>query len=302
MKNVCVIGGANIDITATPHLPLIIKDSNPAVTTTTLGGVGRNIAENLARMGIEVEFITVLGHDHYADLITRNCEELNIGISNCRKSLRETSTYLCINDHLGDLYLGASDMGILESLDKNFLQTKIDVINKAAAVVIDTNLTSATLNYLLNYVTSPIFVETVSANKVAKLNALKGAFCVKPNAIEAEMLTGIKILDEQSLRQASLILRQKGYNWVIITLGADGAYYDDGTRCGFAPTQADKIVNSTGAGDSFLAAVITAYVNGQDIARATAFGNFVAAMTLSTVKAVSEQLSPTVLTDYLAKK
>lgn len=78
---VIVIGGVNCDISGTPEEALRLGDSNPGSITLTAGGVGRNIAENLARLGRRVSLLTALGEDANGDFIRASCRVLGIDLS-----------------------------------------------------------------------------------------------------------------------------------------------------------------------------------------------------------------------------
>ena len=82
---VAVVGGVNIDIGGRSAAPLIPKDSNPGTVTTSLGGVGRNIAHNMTLLGVDVRMLTAFGDDDYARLIESSCANLGIDISHARK-------------------------------------------------------------------------------------------------------------------------------------------------------------------------------------------------------------------------
>lgn len=293
MENyVCVIGGANIDISSAAYGPLILRDSNPSKISFSQGGVARNIAENLARLGSAVEFITVLGTDAYAGEIERSCGELGISLAHGKKVSCGTSVYLCVNDEKGDMFVAASDMEILSGLDKLFLTEKKRVLDNAAAVVADTNLTPEALEYILNQSKAPVFMETVSANKVKKLRGLAGAFAVAPNIIEAETLTQTKISCDADLSAAAEILHRAGYKWVVITLGERGAFYSDGRVAGIEKQSAVKnIINTTGAGDSFFAALVWGFSKNLDIKTCCVLGNRAAALTLNSPRTVNPMLS-----------
>ena len=62
---VTVIGGSNMDIQGFPNNPLVMKDSNPGKVDISMGGVGRNIAENLSRLDVNTKLISAMGNDLY---------------------------------------------------------------------------------------------------------------------------------------------------------------------------------------------------------------------------------------------
>lgn len=79
-EKIAVIGGMNIDITGEPLGPLIERDVNPGRVRLSYGGVGRNIAENLVRMGFDVQLVAPIGADVYGEMLVRSCKELGIGL------------------------------------------------------------------------------------------------------------------------------------------------------------------------------------------------------------------------------
>ncbi|WFA09972.1 carbohydrate kinase family protein [Tissierella sp. Yu-01] len=290
---VCVIGGANIDIIGTPYSRLNEHDSNPGRLSTTLGGVGRNIAENLSKMGVQVEFISVFGNDNYAREIEENCNELNIGLEHSEIIEKEnTSTYLCINNEKGEMQLAISDMGIYEYMTPFFLSSRLHIINNAQACVIDTNIPSVSLDYLMDNVRVPIFVDTVSKKKTEKIkDFIHNIYAIKPNIYEAEILSGMSIKSEDDYKLATEIILDKGVKEIYMSLGSEGVYYTDGKSFGKLPVISDKIVNTTGAGDSFLAGVVWAYLNEMDILSCTKAGLAASYITINSPKTVSENIS-----------
>ena len=130
-----VVGGVNMDIGGTPYAPLVGQDSNPGRVRMSLGGVGRNIAHNMALLGLDVRMITALGDDMNAQKITTSCIELGIDLG---PSLQvpggTTSTYLFITNDKGDMELAVSDMESYDHLTPRFLATKEQLLNNALAV------------------------------------------------------------------------------------------------------------------------------------------------------------------------
>ena len=107
---VVVVGGVNLDIGGRPHGELVAADSNPGQVRMSLGGVGRNIAHNMALMGLDVRMLTAFGDDMNAQRIAASCGELGIDISQCLTVPGgATSTYLFITDGHGDMALAVSE-------------------------------------------------------------------------------------------------------------------------------------------------------------------------------------------------
>lgn len=290
---VCVIGGVNMDIGGTPNDTLVLNDSNPGKVYLSPGGVSRNIAENLRRLGVNVELITIFGNDGYAHSIKRNCYSLGIGVD-YSETIEDgrTSTYLFVNNHWGDMEIGISDMEIYKHMTPKYLSIRLDLINDSAACVVDTNIPTESLKYLMDNVTVPIFLDTVSTKKTEKIKPfIHNIFALKPNRIEAEILSGIRIDSEEDYKRATDLILSKGIKRVYLSLGADGVYYNDGVSQGHFQVVPGEIVNTTGSGDSFMAAVLWSYLNGLSFQDSTKAGISAAHICSMSQNTVSENMS-----------
>lgn len=288
---VVVIGGANVDILGMPFDGLTPHDSAPGELKYTSGGVGRNITENLARLGVNVKFITAFGKDANGDRLKGELEALGVDVSYSLTLADEnTSTYICLNDNRGEMQYALSDMRILDRLDEEFFADKFDVINVAKCVVLDTNL-GEILGHLINNITAPVFLDTVSSQKTAKCREyIKNLFFVKPNVVEAEALTGDVIKSKADVERVAEKLLDLGNKNVVISLGANGVYFTNGYSCGYMKNGDFAIVSTTGAGDAFMAAEIFGYMNGKSLEESTRLGLAAAKITISSIDTVSKDI------------
>lgn len=266
-RYVTIVGAVNIDIIGRPKKVLNPNDSNPGKTILALGGVARNITENLSRLGVATKFITVLGNDAYATEIINSCRELDINLDHSLIMEGErTSTYLCINDKDGEMEVAISDMEIYRHLTPSYLKGKLEIINKGLACIIDTNIPKDSLVFLMDNCKVPIFLDTVSTSKTNMIkDSLRNIHTLKPNIMEAEILSGMKIQTEEDFHIATDIILKKGVKRIFMTLGPQGVFYTDGINKGIIPPIPTEIINVTGAGDSFMAAVTWAYLNNLNI-------------------------------------
>ena len=262
---IAVVGGVNIDIGGRSDAPLVAGDSNPGRIRSSLGGVGRNIAHNLALLGAKVRLITALGADDGAKRIEASCADLGIDLTD---SLYvpdgATSTYLFLADSNGDMALAMNDMAIYEHLTPAFLETKLAALNAAALVVLDTNLGAESIRYLGEHCTVPLFADPVSAAKAGKLEPILGRLhTLKPNLMEMEVLSGIRITNERELDAACGMLLEKGVYQVFVSLGREGLYFRR-QGCGALRKKSRPfpMKNATGAGDATMAGIVYAWVNG----------------------------------------
>ena len=259
-----IVGGINIDIQGFPKNKLILKDSNIGEVKLSLGGVGRNIGENLARLGINTKLISIIGDDPYGSMVLEHSREIGLNLDNTLILEGEnTSIYLSILNEDGDMEIAISSMDIYEKMNIEFIKEQKDIIENSRLCIIDTNLPKETIEYILTrFKGVDFFLDTVSTAKTEKVKDLIGCFhTIKPNKFEAEILTGIKIDSDDDLIKATEILHDKGVKRVFITLGDKGVFYSDGVIRGHKSTPKVKIVNATGAGDAFVAGLAYGYMN-----------------------------------------
>ena len=262
-----VIGGVNMDIGGRPAHKLVAQDSNPGQVRISLGGVGRNIAHNMSLLGVDVRLLTAFGDDLYAQKIAASCGELGIDIS---QSLQvkgaATSTYLFIADERGDMALAVSDMEIYSHVTPAYLQSRQALLDNAQLIVFDTNLPAETIAWLAHHAKVPLFSDPLSTAKAEKLRPVLGKLhTLKPNRIEAELLSGVSITDEASLNRAADVLLDTGLRRVLISLGGDGIFAADHHERVHVPCFPGEMVNTTGCGDAAMAAVAWAYLEGTDL-------------------------------------
>ena len=298
---VTVVGGMNMDIGGRPYKKLVAKDSNPGAVRMSPGGVGRNIAHNMSLLGLDVRLLTAFGDDVYAQKLAAVCGELGIDISQSPVIPGgHTSTYLFVNDESGDMQLAVSDMDIYDHLTPQVLQSRRQLLD-GSQVVLDTNLPAETVAWVAKNCRAPIFADPVSTAKAEKLRPVLGRLhTLKPNRIEAELLSGVAISDDASLRRAADALLETGLHRVFISLGADGVFAAD--RSGqvlHLPAPEGNIVSTTGCGDSFMAALAWAYLQGSDLERSARAGLAASTITMASADTINPAMSEEALLAHL---
>ena len=226
---IVVVGGVNMDIGAVSHAPLVARDSNPGRVTTSLGGVGRNIAHNLCLLGEQVSMVTVLGQDGFAQSVRENAAAIGLDLTHSAVIPDgRTGTYLFIDDSDGDMALAVNDMAIYDHMTPDFLRQRLDFINHADLVVVETNLPKSSLHWLCEHCTAPLLADPVSTIKAPKLKPVLGRLtALKPNRMEAELLSGVAIETDADAARAAEKLLETGLQQVYISLGSDGLYAAD---------------------------------------------------------------------------
>ena len=264
---VCVVGAVNLDICGRPEKKLIFRDSNPGAVTLTPGGVGRNIAHDLRLLGVEVKFLTAFGGDSHAQLLRNDCVELGMDLS-CALDVPggRTSTYLYITDERGEMQLGLCDTDISAAITPDYLRRHLDVLDRAAAVVLDGNLTAETITWLGTHCSAPLFADPVSVTKAERMRAsLSALHTFKPNLTEGQNLTG-----ESTPEGIVAALLAQGVQRVFLSMGADGILAGTRDELVHLPCLPTCMVNTTGGGDAVMAALVWAYLQGLDLRESAA--------------------------------
>ena len=272
-----VVGGVNVDIGGRCAGALVQADSNPGTVTVSLGGVGRNIAHNLSLMGTDVRMLTAFGQDLHGQKVASSCAELGIDVSHAlRCSDAATSTYLYIADAQGEMAVAISDMSVCDRITPAYLAANLPLLQNARVVVADANIPAESLVYLAQNCHAPLFADPVSTAKASKLlPILSQIHTLKPNRLEAELLSGVKIVSAADAEAAAKALLEKGVHRVFISMGAEGVYAADEHAQLWLQNLPGNMVNTTGCGDAFMAALVWAYLEDMDL-RQTALAGLAA--------------------------
>jgi len=291
---IIVIGAANVDIGGRSFTTLKEKDSNPGKITYSLGGVGRNIAHNLRLLGVPVKLMTVFGDDYWTIKLRETCVANGIDTSLTIDVPGElTPAYTYIANPNGDMQLALSDTELFTRLTPEYLQANIGEINGACAVVFDTNIPIDSILWLAENCTAPLIADPVSVAKAEKLrDVLPKLYALKPNIIEAELLTGICIETDFRLKKAADALLSFGVKNVFISLGEDGIFAKNADSEYQLPCMTNKLVNTTGGGDAAIAAIVWAYFSELDIKDAALASQAAAAITVEYRDTINPALSP----------
>lgn len=251
----------------------LCAEGNTGVVSLKLGGEARNIGERLALLGVNVKLITALGKDDFAAKIKSVCDELKIDYSASLSIEAPTSVVVELSDDGGENVYKVLDYRILRNMDMEFLRRKLDILNSSAACYVDTEFDSDKLEFLLQNIESPIFIDTVSVRSSSKLRPLlKYIHTIKPNKAELENLVGFSLNNENNFLAATELLLHAGVKNVFVTCGKEGIWYNDGKNFGHVDAGTAVVVNKSGAGEVVGAALIKSFLEGADIRSAAEEG------------------------------
>ena len=300
---VVVVGGVNVDIGGRSLAPLVAADSNPGRVRVSLGGVGRNIAHNMSLMGVPVKMLPAYGDDIHGDQVAAACTELGIDMSNALKIPGgTTSTYLYLTDPAGEMALAVSDMAICEKITPEYLAENLALLQNAQVVVADCNIPAESLRWLAENLEVPLFVDPVSTTKAEKLRPiLHKIHTLKPNKLEAELLSGVPIREKEDIPKAAEKLLSLGVHRMFISLGGDGVYAAMGEESCVMPNIPGNMVNTTGCGDAFMAALVWAYLEGSDLETTAKAGLAAGSIAMESADTINSAMSAEALTARMAR-
>ena len=291
---VSVIGGLNIDLQGSSVNPLVFNDSNPGEIVMSAGGVGRNIAENISKLNIHSKILSYVGNDALGDFVVNKSSLSGVDTSFIKKhSHLPTSQYLSVLDDNNDMLVSISDMRIIEEMTIQDIDKWNLTIEQSSAIVVDTNIPIPVIEYLTDkYSNIPLFLDPVSFAKTSKILKLIGRFhTVKPNRLETELISGVKITDNESMLKAAKIIFDMGCKQIFITLGEDGVFYYDGENFGQYLHKGVNMISANGAGDAFTAGVVYGFLKLNSIKETAEFASAAAVIALRSVNTISDELS-----------
>ena len=303
-KRVTVVGGANTDIVGRSIAPLVAFDSNPGHVRVSAGGVGRNVAENLARLGARVTLVTAFGSDAYGRELESECRRVRIDTSPSLVCADLAgSVYVAVLDEQGDMALAINDMRVLERITPRMLQSRRAALDSAEMLVVDVNLPVESIAWLVDNTSAPLVFDLVSTAKAPRVRSVLSAVAaVKCNAIEAAALLGADApADRAGVEALTDRIRREGADRVFVTAGTWGSHYRSEDASGWVAAPEVEIANATGAGDAFTAGVVAGMLGGQNAARCAELGSTMAALTLASPDTVSAQVGPAVLREAVAE-
>jgi pseudouridine kinase len=293
-----VVGGAAWDIKARSRAAAQLHTSNPAVVTRTPGGVGRNIAEGIARLGGRVHLVAAVGSDSGGrDLLARTAEA-GVYVDQVVTSPQPTGSYLAALDADGELVIGLSDFAATDAMDIAGLTRSQELIGRAGVVVVDGNIPAEVAGWVLAVAAGGgvrVVLEPVSVPKAARiaplLDAARPIFAVTPNVDELAALVGTRVNDDpDEIIAAATRLQGRGVTHVWVSRGPAGSLLispGEVVRIDAVPAEVSDV---TGAGDALTAGFVHGLLAGDEPATAARRGHLAAALTVASGHTVRPDL------------
>lgn len=303
---VVVIGAAGIDVKGRANEPLELERSNSGVVRNSVGGVARNIAENLARLEVATCLLSAVGDDHSGHYVLSHTAQTGVDTSLVlRIPDMHTGSYVAVLDDAGRLVVAISEYDIVEQIAPAYLQKHRGVLADAAMIAIDANLSERAIASVFRWARRynvPVCADPTSSALAPKLIPyLSDLYMIAPNAAEAAVLCAsdsAPSTSEEAIETAQCLV-SLGVKIAIVTLAEQGLAYADGSSAGHIPAINTTVVDTTGVGDALTAAVIFGLLNDMPLDEAVRLGISAAALTLRTRDTVLADLSLDRLYDEL---
>lgn len=287
-KPVLVVGGANIDVSAVASSRIVAGQSTPGQIVRSFGGVGRNIAETLARLGIATRLVTATADDAAGRAVLANLNECGVDtqssicVDQRSDSAPGTPEFVSIVATSGEGVAQVCDMTLLESCSAQQFSHVPDLIAHSDIIVVDANLPTAVLRYLFETSNdATIIADAVSPAKSVRLKPwLSALTLLKTNEAEAAVLTTTALNTKGYSAELLQRLSTSGPAGVLLSHGASGATLAEAGQHVHAHSQLDpsRSINNNGTGDALLAGVIAARIHGYDLMAQLQFGQRLAAL------------------------
>lgn len=296
-RPIVCIGGANVDRKLHAKEGIISGTSNPVRSTQSIGGVARNIAENLGKVGEDVVLLSVSGNDSdWKEIYDLSAPFMNMDYVSQFENA-STGSYTAVLNSEGSLEVALADMDIYEYITPELLMKNSTVLRKARCIIVDLNCPSETIEFLCSFASKyhiPISVIPVSSPKMKRLpKNLNAVNWLITNVDETEAFMNCQIETAEDWKWAVEKWLDFGVANVIITNGANGVMAggkEESVRH-FASIETPTVVDVTGAGDSFCAGVLFAWLQKQQFDAVIQSGIVNAHKTLLSKYTVRQDLS-----------
>ncbi|MEN1969913.1 carbohydrate kinase [Lentibacillus sp. N15] len=291
------IGGVNVDRKFYVTQDIVEKTSNPVTSSRSVGGVARNIAENLGRLGEDIIMLSAAGNDSdWKEIYDLSSPFMNLDYVTQFEDAA-TGSYTAVLDKHGDMFTALADMNIYDRITPELLSKNSNTLQKAKCIVADLNCPKETIDFLSSFTLKyqiPFVIVPVSSPKMNRLpKNLQAVHWLILNKDETETFFNIQINNQQDFQKAIENWLNLGVKNVIVTDGANGvaASGKDGQVHFYPAIKAETVVDVTGAGDAFCSAVIHSWLHKKSHEDVISSGMVNAYKTLSSKYTVRQELS-----------
>ena len=287
---IVVVGSSNMDLVVkSPRIPAKGETILGGDFIMTPGGKGANQAVAAAKLGAEVYFVAKLGDDIFGRQSLSNLQEVGIHTEYVEQTREAPSGVALITvDDAGDNVIVVAPGANLKLSPEDIKKAR-SVIASSGAVATQLEVPLETVEFaarLANDTGVPFILDPAPAQKLSD-ELLRKVDVLTPNETEAEILTGIKVTDENSAQIAVKELLNRGVKAVILTMGSKGYVLATKDGAQFISSVKVDAVDATAAGDAFTGSLAVGMARGKTLKDAALFANYVAALSVTKMGAQS---------------
>ena len=282
MSKVVVIGSFNVDLTGrTPHFPQPKETIMGTSFQMGPGGKGFNQGVACHKAGADITMVAKVGNDPFQNVLNDTMQELHMNQDYIFKCDTSTGCALILVDDQGE-----NEIVVIPGANAMFTKEDIDslepLIKEAEYVLLQLEINQDANEMMMDLCVkhnTKVIVNTAPCNPMSD-EFLSKAYMVTPNEIEVEQLTGIKVTDFESASKAASVLKNKGVENIVITMGSQGAFISSDNIEKMIPAFKVNAIDTTGAGDAFNGGLVAALSEGKDIWEAARFASALAALSV----------------------
>src|SRR5690625_1715739 len=281
MPKICVVGSINFDVvTSVDEYPEMGQTVIGKTIEEFHGGKGANQAVACAKQGKEVAMIGAVGDDDTGDHLIENLKNIDVNTEHI-ETLAETKsgqTTIILDGNADNviIYVGGANTKLSPEVVKESMEQLknceilLTQLESPADAVLQAMKVAQSQEQLVIFDPAP--PHNVSDEM------LQYTDLILPNVHEAEFITGVKVVDESTAKEAAKILQEKGVSRGVITLGEGGSYVYEEDRITHIEAIEVDAIDTVGAGDCFAAAIASAMLDGEELVDAASYAGIVAAL------------------------
>lgn len=304
-KYITCVGGANIDYTFKLEEDLVLGTSNPIKSSTSFGGVIRNVAENLSRLDCKLSLMTVVGDDSHGEELLQASKKLMETFASEKIKNKTTGGYYSIIDTSGNMSVGYADMSVNSYMDRSWVLNHKQHLSMSSWIISDLNVSKDAVETLLEFSKSeniPFAVIGVSGPKMKNLpRDIDGLDLIICNKDETQTYFETDIKNNEELCKMWL---KSGVKRAVLTDGINGSYYGENNAVKHQKAylvNIEDVVDVTGAGDSFSSAVIYGLTTKHNFEDSVRMASVSSSLTIQEPFAVNQKLSINLIKRELIK-
>lgn len=300
---IVVIGTVFVDVKGFPLDKYIPQGRNVGNIEQVHGGVGRNVAEDIANVELRPTYVSLVNNDSTGEEVVRKLRAHKVNTDYIMPVRNGMGTWLAVFDHAGDVVASISQRPNVDPLIDLLEEKGNEIISNADSIVIEICLDKEIVKRVFRLAkkyAKPIYAVVANMSiAVERRDFLQDTACFICNRQEAGILFSDDY-SERTIPEMETILAEKVRRAripsMIITLGDKGAVYADmfGYK-GYCPARNVIVKDTTGAGDAFCAGVAVGLTYGKTLAEACEIGSFLAASVIMTSENVCPRFLPTEL-------